>query len=413
MTRSPAPAATQQRASLQAVLEYAWDADIFTATDAVEATGLTRSTSIEVIELLIERGLLCELDNARVAGEYRKGRPSRRFAFYADRSVLIGVDAGRSHLTVRATNLRGVLLAQTTRRLDPSHESAPERRAEITAAIADTLVEARRERADILSICAGVPAPVDARGRSPEHREGFWQRMNPDLPELLGEWAPIVRVENDASLAALAEGGIGRAQGCEDYITLLAGDRLGSGVVLAGRLLRGAHGGVGETVAFDHVPEVGGAYGVGSRILEWAEEGWDRLPADHPLVRAGLPALSARAVLEQAEAGDAWSQAIVNRAGHLLARVAAVLGSLFNPALIIVSGSIADVIEPVLVIARESLADQLDLPAPELAASALGADVVVLGAVSGALRSARAGVLAVVPAAERISTAAVAAATNR
>ena len=86
--------------------------------------------------------------------------------------------------------------------------------------------------------------------------------MNPGLIAA-SPWPPLVRVENDAYLAAVAEGAIGRRRGCDDFVVLLAGERLGAGVVVDGRILRGAHGGVAEMVAFDRVSGVGGRLGTG------------------------------------------------------------------------------------------------------------------------------------------------------
>ena len=53
---------------------------------------------------------------------------------------------------------------------------------------------------------------------------------------------------------------------------LLAGGRLGAGVVIDGRLLRGAHGGAGEMVALDRVVGVESANGIGLRLTDWARE---------------------------------------------------------------------------------------------------------------------------------------------
>ena len=53
---------------------------------------------------------------------------------------------------------------------------------------------------------------------------------------------------------------------------VLAGERLGAGVWVDGRLLTGAHGGAGEMVAFDHVRGVGSAWGFGHRAVELARE---------------------------------------------------------------------------------------------------------------------------------------------
>ncbi|MDX2376087.1 ROK family protein [Microbacterium sp. LRZ72] len=395
MTRPSATPAAPRRASLDAVLHYAWHAGVFTAGDAMPAVGLTRSTTIEALDGLVERGLLRELSNTRTVGDYSKGRPARRFELRADAAVVVGLDAGRAHATTTVADLRGQVLARQQVALDETHDSADERRAALAGAVDEALDAAGRGRDDVLALCAGVPAPVDAHGASPVHRDGFWRRMNPDLAELFGRWVPIVRIENDASLAALAEGSRGAAQGRRDYVTLLAGERLGAGVVVDGNLLRGAHGGVAEMVAFDHVAGVDGALGLGYRAAHWAREqiAAGALPAGHVLETVPPERVDGRRVFELAAAGDPFALGIVERVGEMLARIAALFGSLFDPRAIIVSGAVSGRAGAVLDAARERLPAMLHLPPPELVASDLGADVVSLGAVSAAVDAARAGVL--------------------
>ena len=89
------------------MLQFAWDAETFTSSDAMPVVGLTRSTTIDAIDELIERGLVREMPNAREGGDYRKGRPSRRFSFAADAGVVLGVDAGRAHIVVHVADLAG------------------------------------------------------------------------------------------------------------------------------------------------------------------------------------------------------------------------------------------------------------------------------------------------------------------
>jgi len=383
--RSVAP-----RASLDAVLGYAWDAGVFVSDDAMAGTGHTRTTTIDALDELIGSGLLRELPNARSTGDYRKGRPARRFELRADYAAVVGIDAGRAHLTTTVADLRGVTLASESVELDVSHDDVDERRGAIVAAIDSALAAAARTRDDVLAACAGVPAPVDAHGHSPEHRDDFWRRMNPGLVDLLG-WAPIVRIENDASLAAVAEGSVGRATDSSDYVVLLAGERFGAGVVVDGHLLRGAHGGVGETVAFDHIAGVGTADGLGTRLTEWVRA--EPAPPGHPLSGAPLERLTGRAVVELSRDGDVWARGFVERAGLLVARIAAVFGSLYNPQRIIVAGAVVEGLDEVIEVARMRLPHELDLPAPELMLSALGPTSVVTGAVAGAIDAARRGVL--------------------
>ena len=389
--RGPVP----RRASLDALLRFAWDADVFTAGDALAATGLSRSTTIEAIDDLVELGLVRELANARAGGDYRKGRPSRRFELRADAAVVVGVDAGQGHIVTTVADLRGRPLATRTDLVGGTDDSAARRRVLLTEAIDAALAEAGVEREDVLSVCVGVPAPVDSSGRSPVHRDGFWPRMNPDFAGLLSPWVPLVRIENDAVLASVAEHARGAAVGLRNTVTVLAGQRLGAGVVIDGTLLRGAHGGVGEVVVIRHLRGVDAAHGIGYHLEAWALEAVasGTLPPGHPLPDLAPDAVTARAVIDLARAGDPVSGALVERAGATLARIAGVFGSLYDPERIVVSGGLAAGVEELLVVARRLLPDELDLPAPELVASTLGSDVVSIGAVAAALECARDGAL--------------------
>jgi predicted NBD/HSP70 family sugar kinase len=219
--------------------------------------------------------------------------------------------------------------------------------------------------------------------------------MNPDFAACLSDLAPIVHVENDASLAALAEGAWGAAVGCTDYVSLLAGERFGAGVVVDGRLLRGSHGGAGEMVFLDDVPAVGGAWGLGFRTAEWAREAVETgaVSAESTLLSVPVERLDAPTVLALAREGDPDARRVVDRVGVALATIAGVFGSLFDSSLVVVSGAVSDGIQIVLEAARSATPAHLDLPAPRIVASPLGADVVSIGAVARAREAVRADLL--------------------
>ncbi len=394
-TATSAVATSLRQANLAALAHYAWDAEVFTASEAMAAVGLTRSTTIDVLDELVGHGILRELPNARAAGEYQKGRPARRFELRADAAAIVGVDAGRAHVTVTVADLRGQVLVRTHGDLDTARDSGPERRDAVGAAVDAALERAGLGRNEVVAVCVGVPAPADADNASPPHPDGFWRRMNPDFAGLFSQWAAIVHVENDASLAAVAEGAWGAAVGCRDYVSLLAGERLGAGVVVDGRLLRGAHGGAGEMVFLDDMPAVGGAWGLGFRTAEWAREAVESgsVAADSGLLDVPVDELDAPAVFALARAGDADARRVVKRVGVALATIAGVFGSLFDSSLVVVSGAVSDGIEVVLDAARTVTPAHLDLPAPRIVASTLGADVVSIGAVARARAAVRADVL--------------------
>lgn len=379
------------RASVGAVLDYAWTAGEFTATDAMASISITRSTAIEALATLVGAKILTELPNARAAGAYRAGRPARRFTLSPDLGVVAGIDAGDTHLAVTIADLLDTTLAHRRVELDPQQTPA-QRRATILQHLDRSLAEAGQTPESLLAICVGVAAPVDRDGASPPHPQGFWERTNPGLAAALADRAPVVEVKNDALVAAVAEGSLGGAVGCRDYVALLAGERFGGGVVIDGHLLHGAHGGVGEGIVFDHIIGVGSAFGLSYAVQDEVRAAVTLGEIDGRGPVGGLSdaaRIDPRTVLAAAAAGDPDAMLVCSRVGEKLARIVGVLGSMYDPARVIVCGAIAESIEPVIAAARAVLPDQLHLPAPELLASSLGAEVVSLGAVATARRAAR------------------------
>ncbi|CAN7266818.1 ROK family protein [Microbacterium foliorum] len=379
------------RASVGAVLDFAWAAGEFTATDVMASTSLTRSTAIDAIDTLVSAAVLRELPNARAAGSYRAGRPARRFVLASDLGVVLGVDAGDNHVAVTVSDLLNRTLVHHRTDID-STESAAARRATVLGQMEQALTEAGVSKDDILAICVGVAAPVNRAGVSPPHPDGFWERTNPGLADALADWAPAVEIKNDAQLAAIAEGSVGAAVGCRDYVALLAGERFGGGVVVDGHVLHGAHGGVGEGIVFDHIVGVGSAFGLSYALQDEvrAAVASGEVDASSPIGRlADDDRVDPRVVLTAAASGDADALLATSRVGATLARVVGVLGSMYDPTRVIVCGAVAESVAPVIAAAREVVPTELHLPAPEILASTLGAEVVSIGAVTTARMAAR------------------------
>jgi predicted NBD/HSP70 family sugar kinase len=388
---------SRRRVNAAAVLDRAWDVEAFTAADAMAATGLTRSTVIALCDELVDLGWLRELPNARAADEeYRKGRPARRYGLRADAGAVVGVDAGQHCVTAAVADLRGRELARARAEVDP--DGAAGRLAAADAVVAEALGRAGVAAASVLCAAVGVPAPTDGRGDSPEG--AFWARMNPGYAAHFRGRGWLTEVENDANLAALAEGAVGAGAGASSYVTLVSGERFGAGYVVDGHLVRGRRGGAGELGLLALVEGVGSAHGVGALLREWALEARARgaVPEASPLARTPLGRLGAEAVLKAAEAGDAAALGLVERMAERLARICAILGGLLDVERIVFSGAVAASLDPVLRRAAERLAELTPPPAPELVASTLGGGVVSVGALTRALELVRANAMALDPA---------------
>lgn len=369
--------------NIAAVLGHAWDASAFTAADVMASTGLSRSTAIALCDDLIALGWLAELDDARQAGaEYRKGRPARRYALRVEAGIVVGVDAGAHSITTITADLRGHELARSHRAVDPAAD-AEERVATVDAAIEEAIERSGSARP--LCITIGVPAPIDALGRSPEGNV-FWERMNPRLGERIRDHGCAVITDNDANLAALAEGARGAGVGVDSYITVVTGERLGAGYVVDGRLVRG-RGRAGELHLLDLVDGVGSTRGFAAVLRDWGREHRESggLPESSPLSRLPVEQVDAQAVLEAADRGDPVALDMVHRMADRVARMSAVLGGLLDVERIVFAGGIAPSMSRVLDVASELIPAYMSAEPPLLVASTLGADMVAQGAMATAI----------------------------
>jgi predicted NBD/HSP70 family sugar kinase len=386
------------RASVPAVLRYAWDVGAFRADHVMAALGHTRSTTLSALDSLIDLGLIREIE-ADGSRANQLGRPARLFELRGDAGVVVGVDAGARRMRAVVADLTGRVLATEhlvhPAALDPETWDAQWRREAVLRLVDAVLGSTDRTREDVIAVGVGIPAPVDDRGGSPAHASGFWPAMNADLHRVLAETFPVVRVENDAALAALAEGSHGEAAGREHYVAVLSGRRLGSGVVLGGRLVRGANGGVGELEALTAVTGVGGTEGIGFVIEERVEQQLadGQVPPDHPWAALTAEGVTAEAVLARTDPDDPLTRAVIEEVGDRLGRVCSVIAHFYDPEVIVICGAVVENADEILQAARAHVAANLELPPPDIVLSRLGGDVVSIGAVAAARESARDSVL--------------------
>ncbi|MCK9687546.1 ROK family protein [Scleromatobacter humisilvae] len=138
---------------------------------------------------------------------------------------------------------------------------------------------------------------------------------------------PVV-VENDGNCVALAEGWTGAAAGVHHYLALTLGTGIGGGIVIDGKLYRGAHGAAGEW----------GYMLVDGKV--WEDHASPRgLAAAAEVMRPGC-GFDAEAVFAARDRGDAEMAALVARWFALLATGLANLLFAFNPSRVVIGGGI-------------------------------------------------------------------------
>jgi len=250
------------------------------------------------------------------------------------KQVLIGVDIGGTKTAVCAAAASGEIL---------------DRRSFATAGPSDTIkmmVSAARAmagRAEAIGISCG--GPLD------------WQRglilSPPNLPgwdhvaiaeQLSKALSAPAWLENDANAGALAEWRFGAGRGCRNMVFLTCGTGMGAGLMLDGRLYRGATGLAGEVghIRLADDGPVGhnkaGSFegfcsGGGIARLALRMRGQPHAPS--PLDDVAESEMSARHVAQAADDGDRFAQDVIAESGRHLGRGLAVIVDMLNPEVIV------------------------------------------------------------------------------
>src|SRR4051794_35298980 len=154
---------------------------------------------------------------------------------------VIALDAGGTKLLAGVIDEDGEVGFRAVRTWPAGAE-----RADVLSRFQTAVEELGRNAGDAGAIGVGLPATMDlANGVAVGCRHlpivgfGFrdWLAAETGLP---------VFVDNDATLAMLAEHTLGAARGVGEAVLLTIGTGIGGGILAGGRLVRGAHGAAGE-----------------------------------------------------------------------------------------------------------------------------------------------------------------------
>ena len=351
--------------------------------DLVRASGLSRTTVSSLVAELIGTGQVAETDDRARPHKGGSGRPPVLVRLTAPAGAVAGVDVGHGHVRVAVADRTGVVLAEDHALVDVDAHGAEV--LDRTAATVRSLVGRsglRIEELQAVGMC--VPAPVDRR--SSRIRTGImpgWQGLLPG-EELERRLGVAVHADNDANLGALAELHHGVARGRHDVVYLKIASGVGAGLVLGGRLHRGASGIAGE-IGHVQVGEDGQVCRCGNRgCLETMVSAGRLLDLLHP---AYDEVLTLEAVLALDAEGDAGVRRVLSDAGRTVGRAVADLANSLNPELVVVGGTLGR--SSSLVEGVRSAIDRYAQPetaaALEVTSGALGDRSEVVGAVALAI----------------------------
>jgi glucokinase len=267
--------------------------------------------------------------------------------------VTIGVDVGGTTVAAGLVSADGRVLEHVQA---PTHERGAGTALETIEELLDRLRDGARARGvTVTGVGLGIPGTVDVeRGVVGVDVHYAPELVGVPLAARLGPrvGAPVF-VDNDVNALALAEWTWGAGRGARSLVMLAVGTGVGGGIVLDGRLHRGAAGFGGELghvpIDFDGRPCICGGRGClktyvsGTDIARRGEE------------RLGRP-IGADEVFRLAAAGRVEAEEIVDEVCRALGAGLAVIVNGLNPERVLLAGSVAKSLRPLEARLRASLA---------------------------------------------------------
>lgn len=347
------------------------------------ATGLNKGTVSNLVQLLIERGLVEEIGTGKSSG----GRKPVLLRFLPEAGYSLGVDLGVNYIRILLTDLAGKIVDEWKTKHQNEGQSA----------VLDLLYKSIQSVIDrapaspygVVGIGLGMPGIVDSSGQVLFAPNLGWRGV--DLPRLMEErFRMPVFVENEANAGAIGELHYGSGQGVSDLVFISIGAGIGAGIIIDRNIYKGAAGFSGE-IGHLTIDAEGKPCRCGNRGC------WELYASEGALLelisgsgKYDADTLSLETVIEQAKSGVPAVLEALRIVGRKLGIGVAGIINIFNPKQIIIGNRLSDtgewLIEPLLAeVGKRSLSyhrEQADIRFSNLEgrSAALGASHLAISA---------------------------------
>lgn len=263
----------------------------------------------------------------------------------------IGIDVGGTNVKIALVNEKGGIVYSNSipTRAEMGYEYTVNSMKE---AIKELLKETNTSAKDVEGMGFGFPGQIDCK-------KGV-VRLAPNIPgwvdvpiaEIMEkEFGIPTRVDNDVRCAALGELNFGAGKGCENLVCITVGTGIGSGLIINGKLVRGASNAAGE-IGHIKLDMTGGPLcGCGDRgCLEAFASGPSIVAMAEEYIKGGKstkyrelanPDITPYVVSVAAQQGDPVAKRIFTIIGEYIGVGLASVVNLLNPEKIIIGGGVA------------------------------------------------------------------------
>ena len=316
--------------------------------ELVALTGASRSTVSARVDQLLAARLLEEGGTGWSTG----GRPPTLLRFNSRAGCVLAVDLGVTSVDVAVTDLDAHVLATVGHPIAIS-DGPDAVLGEVDRLAQRVLAEAGLSAADVRAIGVGVPGPVEFSTGRPFHPPLMPGWHHYPVPSAFARYECPVYVDNDVNVMALGE--IGVAGSGQDVLVVKVGTGIGCGIVVGGRIYRGAQGAAGDIGHIRVQPPDGRTV-----LCTCGNDNClEALAGGAALVRqaqaAGMDVTDTRALVQLATRGDGEALELVRNAGRCIGTVLASLVNFFNPDRIVMTGGVAQAGAPLLAGIREAV----------------------------------------------------------
>jgi predicted NBD/HSP70 family sugar kinase len=206
-----------------------------------DLTGLSQATISSIVGHLIAEGALIE-ETAPSPESRGRGRPLVMLRLDPKYTHVVGAKVATHQIVFSVTDFAGNVWASNNIPVEPLTLTPTELATFIVRGVRACLKKAGVELTDVSGVGVGLPGFIDSH-----HGIAYWSPVfkepNVHFGKLLQSKFDIpVFIENDANLVTLAEHWFGMAQGLENAVVITIEHGTGSGLILNGKLYRGAEG---------------------------------------------------------------------------------------------------------------------------------------------------------------------------
>lgn len=308
--------------------------------------------------------------------------------------VYIGIDLGGTSIKAGVVDENGKIIAKA------SLPTLVERGAEAVVKDMSKLCFMALEKAgftmdDVKSIGIGLPGIQDPRtGIVPFCTNLHWHQV-PVIEWMSRDINKPIFIDNDATVAGLAESVAGVSASCKNSVFITLGTGVGGGIVLNGKVYAGSHGVGSElghmiTVIDGEQCTCGNKgcwerYASATALIRMGREACEKHPecAISTYVDGKLDDITAKHVIDAAKAGDEFAKEVFDKYVYYLCAGLVGIINFIDPEMIVLGGGVSHAGEFLLDAVRAKLPEMVfykTMPYTKIELATLGNDAGIIGA---------------------------------